>query len=579
MDSRKQHSQNITSGVERAPQRAMLRAIGLTDEDFERPIIGIANTWTEAQPCNYHLRELAQEVKRGVRDAGGTPLEFNTIAVNDAIGMGHEGMRASLVSREVIADSIELCAIAYQFDAIVAMGACDKTQPACVMAMARLNLPSIYLYGGSIPPGEFDGRSVTIQDVFEAVGAVGRGRMSLAQLSELERSACPTYGACGGMFTANTMASAIEALGLTVSNSAAPTAPSESRHRLAYETGRAVMSILQRNIRPREILTREAFDNAIATVAAMGGSTNAVLHLLAIAQEASVKLELEDIDRGGSRIPELADLKPAGKYVMADVDRVGGLPIVLKLLLDAGLLNGECRTITGEKLKERLAGLILPLGQDVVHDYRNPVRTSGGFAVLTGNLAPEGAVLKTTGSTRRNHRGPARVFDREEDAFRGVVDGKVGEGDVVVVRYEGPKGGPGMREMLVVTAAIVGAGLADRVALVTDGRFSGATHGLMVGHVSPEAAVGGPIALLMDGDIIEIDVDKRLVRADLREDELARRAAKWKPPTPRYSHGVFAKYARLVTSASRGAVCLADAVGDGKIDTPLFSRTRLHTVK
>ena len=544
--------------MERAPQRAMLRAIGLTDEDFERPIIGIANTWTEAQPCNYHLRELAQEVKRGVRDAGGTPLEFNTIAVNDAIGMGHEGMKASLISREVIADSIELCAVAYQFDALVAIGACDKTQPACIMALARLNLPSIYLYGGSIPPGEQNGRSVTIQDVFEAVGAVKRGRMTLAQLRELECSACPTYGACGGMFTANTMASAIEALGLTVTNCAAPTAPSESRHQLAYETGRAVMGVLDRNMKPRDVLTREAFDNAIATVAAMGGSTNAVLHLLAIAYEANVKLGLEDIDRVGSRVPELADLKPAGKYVMADVERVGGLPVVLKLLLDAGFLHGECRTVTGEKVEDRLEGITLPPGQDVVHDSRAPVRASGGFAILRGNLAPEGAVLKTTGSSRRYHRGPARVFDSEEDAFREVVDGKIKEGDVVVVRYEGPKGGPGMREMLAVTAAIVGGGLAEKVALLTDGRFSGATHGLMVGHVSPEAVAGGPIALLRDGDIVEIDVDGRTLRAELNDSEVSQRKARWKPPSPKYRHGVFAKYARLVTSASLGAVCLPE---------------------
>ena len=536
----------------------MLRAIGLTDEDFERPIIGIANTWTEAQPCNYHLRELAQEVKRGVRDAGGTPLEFNTIAVNDAIGMGHEGMKASLISREVIADSIELCAVAYQFDALVAIGACDKTQPACIMALARLNLPSIYLYGGSIPPGEQNGRSVTIQDVFEAVGAVRRGRMTLAQLRELECSACPTYGACGGMFTANTMASAIEALGLTVTNCAAPTAPSESRHQLAYETGRAVMGVLDRNTRPRDVLTREAFDNAIATVAAMGGSTNAVLHLLAIAYEANVKLDLEDIDRVGSRVPELADLKPAGKYVMADVERVGGLPVVLKILLDAGFLHGECRTVTGEKVEDRLEGVTLPKGQDVVHDSRTPVRASGGFAILRGNLAPEGAVLKTTGSSRRYHRGPARVFDSEEAAFREVVDGKIREGDVVVVRYEGPKGGPGMREMLAVTAAMVGGGLAEKVALLTDGRFSGATHGLMVGHVSPEAVAGGPIALLRNGDIVEIDVDGRTLRAELSDSEVARRKARWKPPSPKYRHGVFAKYARLVTSASLGAVCLPE---------------------
>jgi dihydroxy-acid dehydratase len=466
-------------------------------------------------------------------------------------------MKASLVSREVIADSIELGTIAYQFDALVTIGGCDKTQPACVMAMARLNVPSIYLYGGSIPPGEFEGREVTIQDVFEALGSVGNGTMSLAQLKQLERFACPTYGACGGMFTANTMASAIEALGLTLPNCAAPTAPSETRQQLAYQTGRAIMRVLEEDIKPRDILTEEAFDNAIATVAAMGGSTNAVLHLLAIAYEANVRLTLEDFERVGSRIPELADLRPAGKYVMADVDRVGGLPVVLKLLIDAGHLNGDCRTVTGEKLKTRLDGVTFPKGQDVVHDTESPVRTSGGFAVLRGNLAPEGAVLKTTGATKTDHLGPARVFDREEDAFREVVDGKIRNGDVLVVRYEGPKGGPGMREMLAVTAAIVGHGLREKVALITDGRFSGATHGLMIGHVSPEAAVGGPIALLRDGDMIAIDVSKRSVEVQLSDVEMANRKANWKPPAPKYEHGVFAKYARLVTSASRGAVCVA----------------------
>lgn len=556
MDKRKQKSRNITSGVERAPQRAMLRAIGLKDEDFERPIVGIANTWTEAQPCNYHLRELAEEVKKGVRSAGGTPLEFNTVAVNDAIGMGHEGMKASLISREVIADSIELAAIAYQFDALVTIGGCDKTQPACVMAMARLNIPGVFLYGGSIPPGEYEGRAVTIQDVFEAVGAVGRGTMTLAQLRELERSACPTYGACGGMFTANTMASAIEALGLTVRDCAAPTAPSESRRQRARETGSAVMTALNLNLRPRDILNRHAFENAIATVAAMGGSTNAVLHLLAIASEAGVDLSLDDFERVGSRVPELADLKPAGRYVMADIDRAGGLPVVLKLLLDAKFLHGECKTVTGESIGDRLRDTPLPKDHEVIHDIRAPVRDSGGFAIMRGNLAPQGAVLKTTGATRKYHRGPARVFDCEEDAFADIMGGRIKDGDVVVVRYEGPKGGPGMREMLAVTAAIVGHGLGEKVALLTDGRFSGATHGFMIGHVSPEAAVGGPIALLRDGDVITIDVGKRSVDVELSRTEIAKRKARWNPPPPKYDQGVFAKYAKLVASASRGAVCL-----------------------
>ncbi|MGD0637052.1 MAG: dihydroxy-acid dehydratase [Nitrososphaerales archaeon] len=546
----------LTAGVERAPQRAMLRAIGLTDEDLEKPIIGIANTWVEAQPCNYHLREVAQKVKEGVRDAGGTPLEFNTIAVNDAIGMGHEGMKAVLISREVIADSIELGAVGYQFDALVTIGGCDKTQPACVMAMARTNLPSIYLYGGSIPPGEWNGKRVTIQDVFEGAGAVSRGTMTAEQLHELECVACPTYGACGGMFTANTMSSAIEALGLTVPNCAAPIAPSELRMQKAYESGRAVMKILESNTRPRDILTREAFENAMAVVAAMGGSTNAVLHMLAIAFEAGVKLDLDDIERMGSKVPELADLKPAGKYVMSDVDVVGGVPVVMKLLLDAGLIRPGTRTVTGETLSERLETITYPANQDVIHTLANPVRKSGGFAIMRGNLAPDGAVLKVTGASRNTHRGPAKVFDREEDAFQAIKAKKIVPGDVVVVRYEGPKGGPGMREMLVVTAAIIGQGLKDSVALITDGRFSGASHGLMIGHVSPEAAVGGPLALLRDGDIVNVDVEKRSLNVELSDAELAARKAAWRPPAPRYTHGVFAKYAKLVTSASRGAVCV-----------------------
>lgn len=558
IDPRKKRSSHITSGIERSGQRAMLRAIGLTDEDFERPIIGIANTWVEAQPCNYHLREVAQKVKQGVREEGGTPLEFNTVAVNDAIGMGHEGMKASLISREVIADSIELATIGYQFDGIVAIGGCDKTQPACVMAMARLNVPSIYLYGGSIPPGEWNGKSVTIQDVFEAVGAVSKGAMTVQQLRDLECAACPTYGACGGMFTANTMASAIEALGLTVPNCAAPVAPSQLRAQKAYESGRAIMKILESNTKPRDILTRSAFQNAVAVVAAMGGSTNSVLHLPAIAYEAGVKLTIDDIARFGQKVPELADLKPAGKYVMADVDRIGGLPVVMKLLEEKGLINGECRTVTGETVSERLKDVSFPAGQDVVHDLRNPVRPSGGFVILRGNLAEEGAVIKTTGATRMFHSGPARVFNCEEDAYKAILKGKIRAGDVVVARYEGPKGGPGMREMLAVTAALVGQDLKDKVALVTDGRFSGATHGTMIGHVSPEAAVGGTIALLRDGDTIVIDVKKRLLKVELSRRELLKRKRAWKPARPKYTHGVFAKYAKLVTSASRGAVCLAE---------------------
>jgi dihydroxy-acid dehydratase len=538
----------------------MLRAIGLTDEDFGKPIIGIANTWTEAQPCNYHLRDLAQKVKQGVRDAGGTPLEFNTIAVNDALAMGHEGMKASLISREVIADSIELGAVGYQFDALVTIGGCDKTQPACAMAMARTNLPSIYLYGGSIPPGEWNGKRVTIQDVFEAMGSVSKGTMTMEQLRDLECNACPTYGACGGMFTANTMSSAIEALGLTVPNSAAPVAPSELRGQKAYETGVAVMKVLDSGTKPRDILTRQAFENAIAVIAAMGGSTNSVLHLLGIAYEAGLELTIDDIERVGKNVPELADLKPAGKYVMADIDAIGGVPVVMRLLNDGGFLHGSARTVTGETIGERLVKVTYPSGQDVVHPLSNPVKSTGGFAVMRGNVAPDGGVLKITGASKNLHRGPAKVFNREEDAYQAIIDGKIVSGDVVVVRYEGPKGGPGMREMLAVTAAIVGQGLKDSVALLTDGRFSGASHGMMIGHVSPEAFVGGMIALLREGDMITIDVEKRSISVQLPDTEITARRQAWRPPAPRYTRGVFAKYAKLVTSASRGAVCTVDDV-------------------
>lgn len=554
VNGRKHRSAKVTEGLERAPHRAMFRAVGLRDEDLRRPFIGIANTWFEMQPCNHHLNRLAERVKQGIRDAGGTPIEFNAVPANDAIGMGHEGMRASLVSRELIADSIELAAVAYQLDALVTIGGCDKTQPACVMAMARLNLPSIYLYGGSVPPGTWRGRPVTIQDVFEAVGAVSRGRMTVEELRELEEAAVPTYGACGGMFTANTMASAFEAMGLTLPNAAAPVAPSPAREALAYETGRAIVRILEAGIRPRDVMTREAFENAIAVAAAMGGSTNLILHLLAIAHEAGVPLTLDDFERISERTPHLADLKPAGRYVMADVDRIGGVPVVMKALLDAGLLHGECRTVTGETIAERMAGVVFPEGQDVVRPVHNPLHPTGGYVILRGNLAPEGGVLKVTGTTKRYHRGPARVFDGEEEAFRAVSAGQIRPGDVVVVRYEGPKGGPGMREMLVVTAALVGQGLKDEVALLTDGRFSGATHGLMIGHISPEAAVGGPLALLQDGDPIVIDVDRRVVNVELPEEELARRRAAWTPPPPKYTTGLFAKYARLVSSAALGAI-------------------------
>jgi dihydroxy-acid dehydratase len=552
----KWNSKNLTDGPERSPHRAMLRAIGLGDEELDRPLVGIANTWVEAQPCNFHLRTLAEHVKRGVRDAGGTPLEFNTIAVNDALGMGHEGMKASLISREVIADSIELAVQAYRFDALVTIGGCDKTQPACAMAMARLNIPSVYLYGGSIPPGVWQGRKVTIQDVFEAVGSFARGLIRKEELYDLECHACPTFGACGGMFTANTMASALEAMGLTVPNCASPPAPSEDREKIAYETGRAVMRALKLGIRPRDILTRQAFENAIRVVAAMGGSTNAVLHLMAIAYEAGVPLELDDFDRLSQKTPHLADLKPSGRFVMSDLYEAGGVPVVMKLLSDQGLIHTDLMTVTGEKIADRLNGVSFRTDQEVILPPDSPLHPEGGFAILRGNVAPEGSVLKITGSTRRFHRGPARVFDSEESAFSAVMEGKIRRGDVVVVRYEGPRGGPGMREMLAITAALVGQGLKDDVALLTDGRFSGATHGLMIGHISPEAQVGGPIALLRDGDLITISVDQREIRAEIPQDEWERRMKDFVPPPPRYRTGIFAKYASLVTSASRGAVTI-----------------------
>lgn len=550
----RRRSAAVTAGPERAPHRAMLRAAGLTDEDLRRPLIGIANTWTEAQPCNVHLRALAEEVKRGVRDAGGTPLEFGVVAVNDAIGMGHEGMRASLVSREVIADSIELAAVAYAFDGLVCLGACDKTIPGPVMALCRLDLPGAFVYGGSILPGEFDGRPVTVQDVFEAVGAVAAGRMAPEDLHRLECSACPGPGACGGMFTANTMAAAVEALGLMLPGGASPPAVSAERRRVAYETGRLAVELVAADRRPSRILTRASFLNAIAAVAAMGGSTNAVLHLLAIAAEAGVPLDLEDFQAVSDRTPYLCDLKPSGRFVMSDLHRVGGVPTVLAALLERGLLDGEAATLTGQPLRAHLEGASPPDGE-VVRPPDRPLHPTGGFVILRGNLAPEGAVLKVTGSARRHHRGPARVFDREEDAFAAVQAGRIRPGDVVVVRYEGPRGGPGMREMLAVTAALVGQGLKDQVALVTDGRFSGATHGLAVGHVSPEAAAGGPLALLRDGDVVVVDVERRRLDVELDAAELERRRAAWSPPPPRYARGVFAKYARLVGSAARGAVC------------------------
>ena len=548
-------SREITEGPERAPNRSMLRAMGYTDADFSQPFVGVASTWNEVTPCNYHLNKLTVKVKDGVRAAKGTPFEFGTIAVSDAVAMGTEGMKASLVSREIIADSIEVMAIAERFDALVTVAGCDKSLPGSAMAVARLNLPSVFLYGGSILPGKFEGHDVTVQDVFEAVGSFSSGAITAEQLRTLECSACPGEGSCGGLFTANTMASALEAAGLSLPGSASPPAPDERRYQMSYMSGVAVMRLVETGIKPRDILTFQAFENAITVVQAMGGSTNAFLHLLAIAWEAGVKLTLDDFERVGRRTPVIADLKPGGSYVMRDLDIAGGVPLIMKKLLQKGLLNGDALTVTGQTVTRNLEKMNLDdKPQNVVRDVTNPIHPYGGLVVLKGNLAPEGAVVKAAGATKLWHSGPARVFDSEEETFAALNRKEIHEGDVVVVRYEGPKGGPGMREMLSVTAAIVGQGL-EKVALVTDGRFSGATRGLMVGHVSPEAQVGGPISVLKEGDQVTIDIERRLLNVDLSEDEISSRLSKWKAPEPKYTRGALYKYMKLVHSAAEGAVC------------------------
>jgi len=554
-------SRILLDGPERAPARAMLKAIGFTDEDLSRPLVGIANTWVETMPCNYHLRDLAQALKEGIRAAGGTPMEFNTIAISDGVTMGTEGMKASLISREVIADSIELVGRGHFFDALVCLVACDKTIPGGAMGLLRVDVPGFVLYGGSIAPGRWRERSLTIQDVFEAVGAFARGKLSEQEFREIENCACPGAGACGGQFTANTMALALEFLGLSPMGSASPPALDPRKKQIAYECGRLVMEMLRRGQKPRDYLTRASFENAIAGVAATGGSTNAVLHLLAIAHEAGVELTIDDFDTVSSRTPIIADLKPWGRYVAADLDRAGGTRLVAKHLLEYGKLDGRQLTPSGKTLAEEAALAVETPGQDVVTTCERPLKPNGGLVILKGNLAPEGAVLKIAGHERTYHRGPARVFDREEDAMRAVTAGEIRPGDVVVIRYEGPKGGPGMREMLGVTSAIVGAGLGESVALLTDGRFSGATHGLMAGHVAPEAAVGGPIALVCDGDLIVFDIPRRQLHLEISAAELQSRRASWKPPTPRYTHGVFAKYAALVSSAARGAITMVPQTG------------------
>jgi dihydroxy-acid dehydratase len=532
----------------------MLKAAGYTDDDLRQPLIGIANTWIEIGPCNLHLRTLASDVRAGIRAAGGTPMEFNTVSISDGITMGTEGMRASLVSREVIADSIELVTRGNGFDALVILVGCDKTIPGAVMALARLNVPGVVLYGGSIAPGQFEGRMVTVQDVFEAVGAFGAGRMTATAFKTLEDVACPGAGACGGQFTANTMAIVCEALGIAALGSGSVPATDPAKAGVARIAGGQAVRLAASGVKPRDIITRQAIENAIAVVAATGGSTNAVLHLLAIAKEAGVELSLEDFNRISGRTPLIADLKPSGRFVATELHAAGGTPLVLRRLIEVGAVRGDAPTVTGRTLAEEAANAVESPGQEVVRPATRPLKPTGGLVVLTGNLAPDGAVLKLSGTERATHRGPARVFDSEEQAFEAVQSQQIRAGDVVVIRYEGPAGGPGMREMLAVTAAIVGAGLGDSVALLTDGRFSGATRGFTVGHVAPEAARGGPIAALRDGDIVVIDTKTKRLDVELSEEELQLRMAGWTPPAPRYATGVFAKYTRLVSSAATGAV-------------------------
>ncbi len=553
--TRRLRSEAMKGGPARAPNRSYLRAMGLSDEDIQKPFVAVASCWNEATPCNIHLDRLADRVKEGVGSSGGTSREFVTIAVSDGIAMGHEGMKASLVSREVIADSIELMVMAHAYDALVTIAGCDKSLPGSLMAAARLNVPSIFLYGGTIMPGRYEGRDVTVQDVFEGVGAYEAGRMTEEELYELECAACPGEGSCAGMYTANTMACASEALGMALPYSASIPAADPRRDDLCRRTGEAALSLLEADLKPRDILTKAAFENAIAVVVAIGGSTNAVLHLLAIAREAGVSLSLDDFDRIGRRTPHIVDTRPGGRYVMADLDRVGGVPLLMRELLDSSLLNGEAMTVTGKTVAENLADIQSGDGQDVVLPIDKPLEPTGTLVVLKGNLAPEGCVMKTSGVKKLRFSGPARVFDGEEATAEAVRERRIKAGDVVVIRYEGPKGGPGMREMLAVTAAIAGQGLGEEVALITDGRFSGATRGFMTGHVAPEAAVGGPIAFVRDGDVISLDIPERRIDIQVGDDEMKRRQDGWKAPATKYTSGALAKYARLVSSASEGAVC------------------------
>jgi dihydroxy-acid dehydratase len=553
-DSPKLRSKTLIQGPNRAGARAMLRASGLKDDDFSKPLIGVANTWIEIGPCNYHLRELAQHVKDGIRKAGGTPLEFNTVSISDGITMGTEGMRTSLISREVIADSIELVTRGNLFDALVVLVGCDKTIPGGIMALARLNIPGLILYGGSIAPGEFEGHPVTIQDVYEAIGSHSSGKMSDARLLALEKSACPGAGACGGQFTANTMSLVSEFLGIAPIGISNVPATNAAKGAAGERAGELVLDLLRRGVTPSQIITKSAIENAIAGVAATGGSTNAVLHLLAIANEAKLPLSIDDFDQISSKTPIIADLKPGGRFVATDLYAAGGTALIAKRMIEAGLLNGDAITVSGKTLAQEANAAKESPQQEVVRDAKHPLKPTGGLVILKGNLAPEGCVIKVAGHDTLNFRGPARVFDSEEAAFAEIDNSKIKAGDVIVIRYEGPKGGPGMREMLAVTAALVGAGLGDSVALLTDGRFSGATHGLMAGHVAPEAAHGGPIAAIADGDTIIFDIPNRTLSVDLSAEQIQQRLATWKAPAPRFTSGVMAKYAFLVSSSSRGAV-------------------------
>jgi dihydroxy-acid dehydratase len=550
----KLQSYTITQGRDRAPARSYLKSIGFTDEDLKKPIIGIANTWIGTMPCNFKLRDLAVKVAEGIRKAGGTPMEYNTIAISDGITMGTEGMKASLVSRDLIADSIELVARGHMFDGIIALVACDKTIPGAAMALLRLNIPGLILYGGSILPGRYNGKDITIQEVFEAVGANAAGKISDAELLEIENVACPGAGACGGQFTANTMATVMELIGLSPFGTAAVPQVDARKNDVSERCGELIVNAVRKNILPRDIMTRTAIDNAIASVAATGGSTNAVLHLLAMAREADIPLEIDDFQTISERTPLLVDLKPAGRFVAVDVDKAGGIPVIAQRLVEGGYVDGSARTITGRTFAEEAADARETPGQEVIRPLNNPIKSSGGLVILRGSLSPEGCVMKVTGIDRKRQRGPARVFECEETAMAAVQAGKINPGDVMVIRYEGPKGGPGMREMLGVTSAIVGTGLSEHVALVTDGRFSGATRGFMVGHIAPEAAVGGPIAAVQEGDTIDIDIQKRTINLEIPAAELSERLAKWKTPEQRYRSGVFAKYVALVSSASTGAV-------------------------